>query len=129
MRNPPEHHKAIVHHLRDRFSSRGKVFAYRDNNGKLPMLIAEFDCEAGRFYSTIGICDRKLPIPSGVHELAAIGKPPWLPNAVASSIYYLRGRSFDEWPLVCEDVVKSNAKVPTGTWPTCLLGTSFMFLH
>ena len=51
-----------------------------------------------------------LQLPTGNFELAASGTNKWLPNAVVSSIYWLRERVCSEWPLICEDVVKDNAK-------------------
>ena len=51
-----------------------------------------------------------LQLPTGNFELAAYGTNKWLPNAVVSSIYWLRERACSDWPLICEDVVKDNAK-------------------
>ena len=104
---PPAHHKEIAVLLRDRVSDDARVTAYRNNQGKNPIPIGQF---GKHFFSTIGVSDKALPIPAGSFEFAAIGKASWLPNAIASSIYWLRDRECDDWPLVCEDVVRHNAK-------------------
>lgn len=106
----PGHHKEIFKHLLGRFDGEATVHDYRDNAGKHPVAIGAFGPSKSRFYSTIGICDRKLKIPSGRFELAAIGASEWLPNALASSLYWLRERRIENWPMVCEDTVKTNAK-------------------
>lgn len=87
-----------------------KVTMFRDNNDGHPSPIGEFGSSKKRLYSTIGAFDLDLNLPAGYYELAACGDIKWLPNALASSIYWMDGRSFSEWPLVCEDVVKHNAR-------------------
>ncbi len=104
---PPEHHKEIANFLKDKIGGNASVAMYRDNNDARPIPIGEFD---GKFFSTIGACDLQLDLPLGLFELASAGKNSWLPNVVASSIYWLTGRKCTEWPLVCEDVVKDNSK-------------------
>lgn len=110
MKPVPNHHKEIVRHLQERFSGSAQVFVYRDDNGKRPVPIAQYGDGSDRFYSTIGICDAALQIPLGRFEFAALGKLSWLPNALASSVYWLKDRRLAEWPLVCEDVVKTNVR-------------------
>ncbi len=83
---------------------------FRDNNGHDPIAIGEFGSGKKRFYSTIGASDLQLGLPAGHYEFAACGALKWLPNTLASSIYWMNDRSFSEWPLVCEDVVKHNAR-------------------
>lgn len=106
----PQHHKDLAKHLRERLGDPGTVIIFRDNQGQRPVPIGHFGPAKLRFFSTIGICDSSLHIPKGHYEFAAIGKFAWLPNAVASSVYWIKDRSVDEWPLVCEDVIKQNAK-------------------
>ena len=83
---------------------------YRDDQGSRPIPVGTFAAGRSQFHSTIGIFEHSLPIPSGAYELAAIGTQSWLPNCLASSLYWLKDRRADSWPLVCEDVVKHNAK-------------------
>jgi hypothetical protein len=107
---PPATHKLLVTHLRDRVGGEFRVVVYRDNNGKQPIPVGTFGAGTSCLHSTIGAFEQRLPVPPGAYELAACGPQPWLPNALASSIYWLKGRSIDEWPLVCEDVVRHNAR-------------------
>lgn len=72
---------------------------YRDDYGKRLVPVGEFGSVNNRFYSTIGICDRKLQIPPGRFELAAIGAEKWLPNALVTSLYWLKDRIVEEWPF------------------------------
>jgi len=109
MADIPEDHKQIFKYLLKSFGEPAKVIVYRDNQGKRPIDIGEFG-SGKRFYSTIGICEKPLKLPSGHFEFAAIGKTSWLPNALASSIYWLRDRSVRQWPVVCEDVIRHNVK-------------------
>jgi hypothetical protein len=104
---PPSHHKELANFLKENFDGNPSVAAYRDNNGNRPVPIGQF---GGNFFSTIGVCDMGLSLPAGSFEFAASGSNEWLPNSLASSIYWLTERACDEWPLVCEDVVKDNAK-------------------
>jgi hypothetical protein len=106
----PAHHKEIARHLQERFAGRPEICVYRDDDGKRPVPIAQCGGKDERFYSMIGVYDTALGIPSGQFELAALGKLPWLPNALVSSVYWLRDRQMTEWPLVCEDVIRSNHK-------------------
>ena len=76
--------------------------AYRDNNGNRPISIGHF---GGEFFSTIGAFNMGLSLPAGNFAFSASGPNQWLPNSLASSIYWLSERSCNEWPLVCEDVV------------------------
>jgi hypothetical protein len=109
--NPvPAHHKEIARHLQERFVGRTEICVYRDDDGKRPVPIAQCGAKNERFYSTIGLCDTGLGIPPGQFEFATLGKLPWLPNALVSSVYWLRDRQVTEWPLVCEDVVRINYK-------------------
>ncbi len=105
----PDHHKNLAKHLRERFAGPATVVVYRDNQGNRPIPIGEFGSGKDRFLSTIGVCDIALSIPGGRYEFAAMGKSAWLPNAIASSIYWLEDREIDGWPLVCEDVIRQNA--------------------
>jgi hypothetical protein len=97
----PKHHKEVATYLRDIFGGSAKVTAFRDNQGERPIPIGEFGSGKVRFYSTIGAFDMGLRLPDGSFELAAIGELAWLPNAVASSIYWLSERIGSEWPLIC----------------------------
>lgn len=110
MKQVPQHHKDIVRHLCTKFPPPAQVLVYRDNQNKCPIPIAHYGATGNRFYSTVGICDTPLRIPPGRFEFAACGKLVWLPNALVGSIYWLWDRREKEWPLVCEDVVKHNAK-------------------
>lgn len=110
MKPVPQHHKDIFRHLGAKFPPPADVFTYLNNQNKCPIPIAHYGATGNRFYSTIGVCDMTLPIPAGRFEFAAFGKLSWLPNALASSIYWLKGRRVKDWPLVCEDVVKHNTK-------------------
>jgi hypothetical protein len=108
--NPPSHHKEIAKYLKEKIEGDSKVFVYRDNNDSNPIPVGEFGSGKSRFYSTIGMCDLGLNLPAGDYEFAACGKLDWLPNSLASSIYWLKERAISEWPMYCEDVVKHNAK-------------------
>lgn len=103
----PIHHKEIAKFLNDQIAGQPKVHEYRDDYDHRPIPVG---CFGGSFFSSIGVCDTNQDIPNGCYEFAASGKLEWLPNAIVSSIYWLKGRSFTQWPLVCEDVVKQNAK-------------------
>ena len=107
---PPAHHKEVANFLREKINGDVKVTAYRDNNDANPIPIGEFGSGNNRLYSTIGAFDMHLNLPTGNFEFASYGELEWLPNVIASSIYWLTERSLNEWPLVCEDVVKNNAK-------------------
>jgi len=104
---PPAHHKEVAKFLREKFEGNASISAYRDEVGARPVPIGDF---GGSFFSTIGAFDSNLSLPEGNFEFSATGDEDWLPNVLASSIYWLRERNFDSWPLVCEDVVKQNAK-------------------
>ncbi len=104
------HHKEIAKHLRKQFGEPASVANYRDDYGQRSIAIGAFGPAKSRFYSTIGICDRSFGIPSGRFEFAAAGALDWLPNALASSVYWLDDRHVEEWPLVCEDVVMAKVK-------------------
>jgi len=108
--SPPVTHKLLAAHLRDRVGGDASVLIYRDNYGKRPIPIGTFGTGKNRLHSTIGIFEQHLPVPPGAYELAAFGPQPWLPNALASSVYWLKGRETDAWPLVCEDVVRQNTR-------------------
>ena len=107
---PPAHHKEVAIFLREKINGDVKVTAYRDNNDSNPIPIGEFGSGNNKFYSTIGAFDMHLRIPAGTFEFASRGKLEWLPNVIASSIYWLNERSLINFPLVCEDVVKNNTK-------------------
>ena len=104
------HHREIARFLLDKLGPPGTVSIYRTNEGTIPVPVGEFGPKRRRFCSTLGMCDRKMKLPEGNLEFAAVGTPSWVPNALASSIYWLRGRSCEEWPLVCEDVVRHNVE-------------------
>ena len=103
----PNHHKEIARFLKEQISGQPKIHEYRDDNGHRPV---DVGCFGGSFFSTIGACDTTQNIPSGCFEFAASGNSKWLPNAIVSSIYWLKSRTFSQWPLVCEDAVKQNVK-------------------
>jgi len=106
---PPETYKQLVSHLRERIGGEWSVVAYGDNQERRRTLVGAFGSGKNRFYSTVGVFEKRLPIPQGSFELAAFGNQAWLPNSLASSLYWLEGRNIDAWPLVCEDVVRHNA--------------------
>jgi len=106
----PKHHKEIANFLKNKIGGDAKVVAYRDNNNANPVPVGLFGSGKHRFISTIGALDRQLDLPTGHFEFASYGGYDWLPNVVASSIYWLKDRTISEWPLVCEDVVKDNTK-------------------
>ena len=106
---PLAQHKEVARFLKERIGGVAKVSVFRDANEKRPIPIGQFGSGSGIFYSTIGSFDSPKTLPEGNFEFAAVGSLPWLPNAVASSIYWLSERSCDDWPLVCEDVVRDNA--------------------
>ena len=108
--NPPAHHKEVASFLKQKITGEATVNAYRDNNDLNPIPIGEFGSGKKKLYSTIGAFDIHLKLPAGNYELASYGELSWLPNIIASSIYWLKERSLTEWPIVCEDVVKSNTK-------------------
>lgn len=93
--------------LKEKIVGTANVTTFRDNHNGHPIPIGQF---GETFYSTIGAFDLNLQLPNGLFEFAAFGKLEWLPNAVASSIYWLNDRSCTDWPLFCEDVVKHNAR-------------------
>jgi hypothetical protein len=107
---PPEHHKEIAQFLKKEIDGGAKITAFRDNNNSNPIPIGEFGSGKYKLFSTIGAFDMNLNLPIGNFEFASYGELSWLPNAIASSIYWLRDREFNELPIVCEDVVKHNAK-------------------
>lgn len=107
---PKESHKEIALHLKEHFDGEPNVSAYRDQNGHNPVPIGTFGKKSNPFYSTIGAFEVIKDIPPGNFEFAATGKLQWLPHALASCIYWLKGRKCENWPLICEDVIKSNAK-------------------
>lgn len=104
---PPDHHKELARFLIEKFQGKGAIKNYRNNSGNRPVPVGHF---GKSFFSTIGAFDMGLRLPEGDFEFAACGDIKWLPNSLASSIYWLRDRSCSSWPLVCEDVVKDNAK-------------------
>lgn len=104
---PPDHHKEVANFLREQTEGNPSVSVYRDNSNSRPIPIGQFGKD---FFSTIGAFDMELCLPPGNFEFAASGINVWLPNSVASSIYWLGERECSDWPLVCEDVVKDNAK-------------------
>ncbi|HHF3233056.1 TPA: hypothetical protein ACPJ2O_004671 [Vibrio diabolicus] len=103
---PPVHHKEMAVFLRSSFDGEVSVTNYRDNIGNRPIPIGKF----GHFFSTIGASDMSLNLPKGNFELSVFGSDEWLPNAITSSVYWLQSHSCDDWPLVCEDVVKDNVR-------------------
>jgi hypothetical protein len=108
---PPvsQHHRELAQFLRDRFDGHATVSAYRDDQDLRPVPIGTFGPGPARFYSTIGMCDRTFAVGSG-YELALCGVHDWLPNALASSVYWLEDRGTDRRPILCEDVVQRNAR-------------------
>jgi hypothetical protein len=110
LNQPPPTHKLLATHLRDQFGGNASVAVFRDEQGKRPIPVGSFAKEGTCFHSTIGLFEQALPVPSGPFEMAAIGTQPWLPNCLASSLYWLKNRDIEAWPLVCEDVVKHNVR-------------------
>lgn len=106
----PDHHKKIAKHLLERFGEPADIHMYRDNQGKRPIPVGAFGAKKSKFYSTIGVSDEALAFPDGQFEFATIGEPKWLPNALTTSVYWVRERKPGKWPLICEDVVKQNIK-------------------
>ena len=109
---PPAHHKEVARYLRDVMPGETQVIVYGDNADKCPIPIGRFAAPKSPFYSTIGAFDTPKGIPAGDYEFAACGTQEWLPNAIASSVYWLKGRQIEEWPLVCEDAVRHNTRSP-----------------
>jgi hypothetical protein len=107
---PPVHHKEVARFLKEATSGDAKVTVFRDNNNASPIPVGAFGSGKKRLYSTIGAFDMHLDLPPGDFEFAACGDLGWLPSALASSIYWLKTRACGEWPLICEDAVKHNAK-------------------
>jgi hypothetical protein len=106
------HHRELAQFLRDRFDGHATVSAYRDGQDLRPVPIGTFGAGPERFYSTIGVCDRDLSTGTG-HELATFGVHDWLPNALASAVYWLEDRGTGRRPIICEDVVRHNARSAT----------------
>ncbi|WP_444908040.1 hypothetical protein [Microbulbifer sp. SSSA008] len=104
---PPSHHRELAIFLKEIVGGTPTVTAYRDNSGSRPIPIGHF---GEVFFSTIGAFEMGLSLPAGNFEFTAVGSEQWLPNSLASSIYWLAERSSDEWPLVCEDVIRINGK-------------------
>jgi len=107
---PPEHHKEVASFLREKFNGEAQIAAYRDNNEANPIPVGKFGAGEKKLFSTIGAFDMDLKLPKGDYEFSSFGELEWLPNTIASSIYYLKDRVADNWPVVCEDVVKHNTK-------------------
>jgi hypothetical protein len=103
------HHRELAQYLRDRFDGHATVSAYRDNQDLRPVPIGTFGAGPARFYSTIGMADRTFAHGSG-QELATFGIHDWLPNALASAVYWLEDRGTERRPLVCEDVIRHNGR-------------------
>ena len=106
----PEHHRQIAKYVAGQFAGKPKVGVYHDDHGKRAVPIGEHGPATHRFYTTIGMCDEEFGLPEGVYEFATVGALAWLPDAIVSSVHWLKGRSFEEWPLVCEDAVRQNVK-------------------
>jgi hypothetical protein len=109
---PPDHHKEVARQLRQLMPGEANVSAYRDEYGRRPIPIGRFKSTRGLFYSTIGAFDNPKDLPAGDFEFAAAGRLAWLPNAIASSIYWLKERKVADWPLICEDAVRHNVRSP-----------------
>jgi hypothetical protein len=107
---PPPSHKLLAAHLKERFDGEASVALYRDNQGSRPVPIGTFGSGKHCFHSTIGVFQEPLSLPNGPYELSALGSQTWLANALATSLYWIRERSSDSWPLVCEDAVRQNAR-------------------
>lgn len=86
------------------------VFMYRDNAGDNPVPIAG---AKKTFFSTVGTHTQSFDLPEQPVEFLTYCNEDWAPNALASSVYWLKERSCDAWPLVCEDVIADNTKKPT----------------
>lgn len=102
------HHRELAGYLRDRFDGHATISAFRDGNDQRPVPIGTFGEGPAHFYSTVGMCDRAFSHGSG-YEYAALGAHDWLPNALASAVYWLEDRGSNRRPIVCEDVVRRNA--------------------
>jgi hypothetical protein len=103
------HHRELAQYLRARFDGHATISAYRDDHDHRPVPIGAFGGGRARFYSTVGVCDRTFTFGTG-YELATFGIHDWLPNALASSVYWIEDRGTGRTPLVCEDVVRHNAR-------------------
>lgn len=108
--NPPAHHIEVAKFLASKTEGKPKVLIFRDNQDERPIPIGFYGEGKKKLYSTIGAFDSPKQIPEGNFEFTAVGELDWLPNAIATSIYWLANRSFEEWPLVCEDAVKQNVR-------------------
>ncbi len=104
---PPSHHKEIARFLAEQTKGNPSVHEYRDDNGNRPLPVG---CFGGALFSTIGVCDIELDLPPGCFEFVAFGKSKWISNALVTSVYWLKCRTFSQWPLVCEDAVRQNSK-------------------
>lgn len=107
---PPKHHKELAKFLHVKLGGDAKITIFRDNDDGHPIPVGEFGSGKKRLYSTIGAFELNLRLPEGNFEFAACSEFSWLPNVLASSIYWMDKRSFDAWPLICEDVVKHNTR-------------------
>lgn len=103
--------KQIAQFLRAKSGEKDfTVFMYRDNAGNNPVPIASAE---KTFYSTVGMSEQTFNTPEHPVEFLTYSTEKWAPNALASSVYWLKDHSCDAWPLVCEDVIADNAKAPT----------------
>jgi hypothetical protein len=107
---PPIHHKELVQFLKGKCEGAVSVHLYWDEYETRSIPIAAIESSKETLYSTLGVCDKKLAAPTGHYEFASIGNLPWLPNVLASSLFWFEERSCEDWPLICEDVVKLNAR-------------------
>lgn len=110
MASPPKQHKEVAKHLNTLIGGDVKICIYRDSNGNRPVPVGTFGTGKNRFHSTIGAFDSPKELPVGLFEFATMGSAAWLPNALTSSIYWMKDRACEHWPLVCEDVIRDNVK-------------------
>ena len=107
---PKETHKEIARKLLECIGGKPKVVIYDDASSGNRVAIGEYGKKNCRVYSTIGLFEKKFSIPSGSFEFALAGPQEWLPLTVVTTLMWLKGRAIKEWPLVCEDVIRPNAK-------------------
>lgn len=107
---PKETHKEIAKKLLERIGGEPKVVMFGDASGGNRVAVGEYGKKNCRVYSTIGLFEKKFGIPSGSFEFALAGPQDWLPLTVVTTLIWLKGRTIKEWPLVCEDVIRPNAK-------------------
>jgi hypothetical protein len=105
-----DHHKELVKQLDAKLDGLVSVFEFHDNAGQNGIPIATFRHGKQHLHLTVGLSDTECGAPPGHYEMALAGHLAWMPNALASSRFWLGKHPQTAWPVVCEDVVRDNAK-------------------